>query len=73
MFFLRFALVEPCARWKGIPANERRLELRTSLASFHNIGGNQTGYAGWLSLVVEGFLDSDETEGTKEVYEIERG
>ena len=72
-FYLRFILVKPDARWKGTKATERKLQLRTSLATFHNLDGKQAGYAGWLELVVEGFLDSDKTENVIEAYEIERG
>jgi hypothetical protein len=73
VFCLRFVLVEPDPRWKGTPATERKLQLRTSLATFHNLDGTQAGYAGWLDLVVKGFLDSDRTENVIEAYEIERG
>jgi hypothetical protein len=73
VFYLRFVLVKPDPRWKGAPAKERKLELRTSLATFHNLDGRGVGYAGWLALVIEGFLDSDKTEDVIEAYEIERG
>ena len=73
VFFLRFTLLQPDARWEGGASSaERTLELRTSLVSFHNLDGKQAGYANWLRLVVEGFLDSDKTSDVKEVYEIER-
>jgi hypothetical protein len=73
-FFLRFTLLQADARWKGgVSASERTLELRTSLASFHNIGGKETGYANWLLLVVEGSLDSDKTDDVRVADEIERG
>jgi hypothetical protein len=42
VFFLRFTLLQADVRWKdGFSAIERTLELRTSLASFHNIDGKQ--------------------------------
>jgi len=68
IFFLRFKLTTPDPRWKGQDANERKLELRTSLASFHFTAG----YADWLRLVIDGFLDSDEIEYMQEGYEVER-
>jgi len=40
---------------------------------FHNLDVKQAGYAGWLGLVIEGFLDSDRIENVIEAYEIERG
>jgi hypothetical protein len=32
----------------------------------------ETGYAGWLLLVIDGFLDSDEIAGVREAFTIER-
>ena len=49
-------------------ANRRRLELRTSLISFVHDASS----AGWLRLVIDGFLDSDKTENMQEAYEVER-
>ena len=72
-FFLRFALVEKGPHWTAPVSPERTLQLKTSLASFHNIDGKQTGYAGWLSLVIDGFLDGDKTKDVIEALEIERG
>jgi len=69
VFYLRFALKEPNPRWKGTAATERRLELRTSEISFHF----EAGYADWLLLVIDGFLDSDEIVGVREALKIERG
>jgi hypothetical protein len=69
VFHLRFILKEPAPRWKGTAATERRLELRTSEISFHF----EAGYAGWLLLVIDGFLDADETAGVREAFNIERG
>ena len=37
IFHLRFNLTTPDARWKGPAASVRKLELRTSLASFHGL------------------------------------
>jgi hypothetical protein len=68
VFHLRFTLTEPEPRWKGTAATGRRLELRTSNISFHF----ETGYAGWLLLVIDGFLDSDEIVGVREAFKIER-
>lgn len=72
-FFLRFVLLEKDPRWTGPISPDRTLQLKTSLASFHNIGGKQTGYAGWLSLVIDGFLDGGKTDDVIEALEIERG
>jgi hypothetical protein len=72
IFYLRFVLVTADPRWKGTAATERKLELRTSLATFHNPDGKGTGYSGWLTLVIDGFLDGDKTEDIIEAYEIER-
>jgi hypothetical protein len=69
VFHLRFTLKEPDPRWKGTVSSERRLELRTSDISFHF----EAGYAGWLLLVIDGFLDADEIVGTREAFKIERG
>ena len=68
VFFLRFKLTTPDPRWKGPPATERKLELRTSLASFHFTPD----YADWLRLVIDGFLDSDRIDQMQEAYEVER-
>lgn len=73
VFHFRFSLLKGDARWKGPTTTERKLELRTSLATFHNLDGKGAGYAAWLSLVIEGFLDSNNTEDVIEAYEIERG
>lgn len=69
VFHLRFTLTTPDPRWKATATPERRLELRTSDISFHF----ETGYAGWLLLVIDGFLDSDEIAGVREALKIERG
>lgn len=69
IFFLRFKLTTPDLRWEGTPANERKLELRTSLASFHF----DPTYAGWLRLVIDGFLDDpSKVNYIQEAYEVER-
>jgi hypothetical protein len=68
VFFLRFKLTTLDPRWKGPATNERKLELRASLASFHFAAG----YADWLRLVIDGFLDSDKIEHMQEAYEVER-
>jgi hypothetical protein len=73
VFYLRFILIKAGPQWKGTTATERTLELRTSLATFHNLDGRGAGYASWLGLVIEGFLDADKTEAMIEAYEIERG
>jgi hypothetical protein len=73
VFSLRFVLVKPDPRRKRRPAKERKLELRTRLTTFHNLDGKGVGYAGWLALVIEGFLDFNKTEDVIEAYEIERG
>jgi len=65
-FFLQFRQIAPDRRWSG--PTERNLELRTSLGSFHHVPG----YAGWVRLVIAGFLDSQEAEATCEAYDIER-
>jgi hypothetical protein len=73
IFYLRFNLTTPDPRWKGQSVNERKLELRTSLASFHGIGSAPTpNYADWLRLVIDGFLDSDKIDHVQEAYEVER-
>ena len=73
IFHLRFILTESDPRWRGPAVNERRLELRTSLGSFHGIGSVLTGgYAGWLRLVIDGFLDSTKIDHMQEAYEVER-
>jgi|SRR5580658_9802024 hypothetical protein len=66
VFHLQFKQVEPDPRWNG--PTDRRLELRTSLASF----AHDPGYATWLRLVIDGFLDSDKVEHMQEAYEVER-
>lgn len=66
---LRFILKRPDPGWTGTTATERRLELRTSLSSFHF----EAGYAGWLLLVIKGFLDTAEIAGVREAFRIERG
>jgi hypothetical protein len=71
-FFLRFVLVEKDPRWKGPIAAERTLQLKTSLMSFHNIDGKQAGYASWLELVIDGFLDAGKTDDVIEAFVIER-
>jgi len=68
VFRLRFRLTKSDPRWKGPAVTEQRLELRTSLISFHF----EDGYAGWLLLVISGFLDSGEIVGIREAYKIER-
>ena len=68
IFRLRFTLKKSDPRWKGPAASEQRLELRTSNISFHF----EAGYAGWLLLVISGFLDSGEIVGIREAYKIER-
>lgn len=73
IFFLRFVLAEKDERWTAAIPSERKLQLKTSLISFHNIDGKQTGYAGWLGLVIDGFLDGPKTDDVIEALEIERG
>ena len=68
IFYLRFHLTIPDPRWKGSPATLRKLELRTSLASFTL----DPTYATWLRLVIDGFLDSDKIDHMQEAYEVER-
>jgi hypothetical protein len=69
IFFLRFKLTTTDPRWKAPEANERKLELRASLASFHF----DPSYAGWLQLVIDGFLDDlDKVNDIQEVHEVER-
>jgi hypothetical protein len=68
IFYLRFKQIEHDPRWTGPAATERKLELRTSLASFHF----DSSYSGWLLLVIDGFLDSDKVEHMQEAYEVER-
>jgi hypothetical protein len=73
IFCLRFKLANADPRWKGPIAKERNLELRTSLASFCQVGpAPHPGYAGWLLLVIHGFLDSDTIDQIQEAYEMER-
>ncbi len=69
IFYLQFNLIELDSRWKGSSASKRKLELRTSLASFTF----DPGYAGWLRLVIDGFLDSDNIDHMQEAFEVERG
>jgi hypothetical protein len=66
-FHLQFDQIATDRRWNG-PA-VRALELRTSAFSF----ATDPGYAPWLLLVVDGFLDSDEVDGVREAFEVERG
>jgi hypothetical protein len=69
ILFLRFKLTTPDPRWKGTTASERKLELRTSLASFHF----DPTYAGWLRLVIDGFLDDpSKVDHIQEAHEVER-
>jgi hypothetical protein len=68
IFYLDFKLVEPDTRWSGPTAHKRKLELRTSLASFTF----DPTYAGWLLLVIDGFLGSEEIDHMQEAYEVER-
>jgi hypothetical protein len=68
IFHLRFALKQADARWRGPAAAEQRLELRTSNIGFHF----EHGHAGWLLLVISGFLDSGELVGIRDAYAIER-
>jgi hypothetical protein len=56
ILYLHFSLVDADPRWNGPTSRERKLELRTS----------------WMYLVIHGFLDSDELEGMREAYEVER-
>jgi hypothetical protein len=73
IFHLRFHLTKPDPRWIGPAADERKLELHTSLASFHGIGpAPSPGYADWLRLVIDGFLDSTKIDHMQEAYEVER-
>lgn len=71
-FSLRFVLLKKNPRWTTSMASKRTLELKTSLASYHNIDGKQTGYAGWLSLVIDGFLDGGKSHDVIEAFEIEK-
>jgi hypothetical protein len=66
IFYLEFNQLKPDRRWNG-PIT-RKLELRTSLVSFTF----DPSYAGWLRLVIDGFLDSDRVEHMQEAYEVER-
>ena len=66
VFYLAFSQIAPDRRWTG--PTTRKLELRASLASFTF----DPAYAGWLHLVIEGFLDSDKVEHMQEAYEVER-
>jgi hypothetical protein len=65
-FHLHFDQIVTDRRWTG-PAI-RTLELRTSAGSF----ATAPSYAPWLLLVVDGFLDSDEVDGLREAFEVER-
>lgn len=67
-FHLHFKLTTPDPCWSGPAARERKLELRTSLGSFHFAPG----YADWLRLVIRGFLDSNRLDHVQEAYNIER-
>src|SRR5258708_1514727 len=66
IFYLHFRQIKPDRRWNG--PTDRKLELRTSLVSFTF----DQSYAGWLRLVIDGFLDSDKVERVQEAYEVER-
>ena len=68
VFYLRFKLTKSDPRWKGPAANERKLELRTSLARFHWTGSvPDPAYTYWLRRVIDGFLDSKKIEDIKEI------
>lgn len=68
ILYLRFHLTTPDPRWKGPAVTRRKLELRTSLASFTL----DPTYASWLRPVIDGFLDSDKIDHMQETYEVER-
>lgn len=73
VFHLRFVLLDKDPRWTGATPSERKLQLKTSLASFHNVDGKNAGYGRWLSLVIDGFLDGGKPDDVLEALEIERG
>src|SRR5208283_4933164 len=68
VFHFYFNQIHANPRWTRPTIVTRKLELRTSLQGFLS----DPVYAGWLRLVIDGFLDSGKAEHMQEAYEVER-
>lgn len=66
VFHLKFDQLHADWRWTG--PTVRTLKLCTSDFSF----AHDPSYGPWLHLVVEGFLGTDEVDGVREAFQVER-